>query len=71
MLTLPTTLTLNGSVSGSLTVDFSSDEPDQKNPVTLDTNGNYTLNMGGVLTIPTGTADGLYSNQFVVTANYQ
>jgi len=68
-LTLPSSVTLNGSVSGTLSVDLSGDEPAASQ--TLNASGNYTLNIGGKLTIPSGTVDGVYSNTFSVTANYQ
>jgi hypothetical protein len=68
-LTMPASVTLNGSVSGTLSVDLSGDEPATSQ--TLDSSGNYTLNIGGKLTIPAGTVDGVYSNTFNVTANYQ
>jgi Mat/Ecp fimbriae major subunit len=69
VLTLPTSVTLNGSVSGTLSVDLSKDEP--TNPVALNSSGAATFNIGGQLTIPSGTVDGVYSNTFSVTANYQ
>jgi hypothetical protein len=69
VLTLPASVTLNGSVSGSLNVDLSGDEPAANEA--LDATGNYTFAIGGKLTIPAGTVDGVYSNTFNVTANYQ
>jgi Mat/Ecp fimbriae major subunit len=68
VLTIPSSVTLNGSVSGTLSVDLSGDEP--ANP-TLNGTGNAGFSIGGKLTIPTGTVDGVYSNTFTVTANYQ
>jgi len=68
VLTIPNSVTLNGSVSGTLSVDLSGDKP--ANP-TLDAGGSATFAIGGVLTIPNGTVDGVYSNTFDVTANYQ
>jgi hypothetical protein len=67
-LTIPDSVTLNGSVSGTLTVDMSTDKP--ANP-TLDASGDASFSIGGKLTIPAGTVDGVYSNTFSVTANYQ
>jgi Mat/Ecp fimbriae major subunit len=66
-LTIPNSVVLNGSVSGTLNVDLSTDKP--ANP-TLDASGNATFAVGGKLTIPAGTGDGVYSNTFNVTANY-
>jgi hypothetical protein len=68
VLTIPNTVTLNGSVSGTLSVSLAGDKP--TNP-TLDSSGNATFAIGGVLTIPSGTVDGVYSNTFNVTADYQ
>jgi hypothetical protein len=67
-LTIPNSVTLNGSVSGTLSVNLAGDKP--ANP-TLDSSGNASFSIGGVLTIPSGTVDGVYSNTFDVTANYQ
>ena len=67
-LTIPDSVTLNGSVSGSLTVDLTGDKPADP---TLDSAGSANFAIGGVLTIPSGTVDGVYSNTFDVTANYQ
>jgi Mat/Ecp fimbriae major subunit len=67
-LTIPNSVTLNGSVSGTLSVDLSGDKP--ANP-TLNGSGSATFAVGGKLTIPSGTVDGVYSNTFNVTANYQ
>jgi len=67
VLTVPDSVTLNGSVSGTLTVDMTSDKP--ANP-TLDSTGNATFGVGGRLTIPSGTVNGVYSNTFDVTADY-
>lgn len=67
-LTIPDSVTLNGSVSGSLTVDLTGDKPADP---TLDGAGSATFAIGGVLNIPNGTVDGVYSNTFDVTANYQ
>jgi Mat/Ecp fimbriae major subunit len=69
VLTLPASVTLNGSVSGSLSVDLSTDEPAANEA--LDATGAYSFAIGGKLTIPAGTVDGVYSNTFNVTANYQ
>jgi hypothetical protein len=70
VLTLPTTpITMNGSVSGTLSLDVTGDEPATSQ--TLDASGNYTFGIGGKVTIPTGTADGLYTGDIDVTANYQ
>ena len=68
VLTIPNSVTLNGSVSGTLSVDLSGDKP--ANP-TLDSSGAASFAVGGKLTIPGGTVDGVYSNTFNVTANYQ
>lgn len=68
VLTIPNSVTLNGSVSGTLSVDLSGDKP--VNP-TLSAAGTASFNVGGKLTIPAGTVDGVYSNTFNVTANYQ
>ena len=68
VLTIPNSVTLNGSVSGTLSVDLSTDKP--ANP-TLNSGGSATFAIGGKLTIPNGTVDGSYSNTFNVTANYQ
>ena len=70
VLTMPASVTLNGSVSGTLNVDLSTDEP-TTNPVLDATTGLATFAIGGKLTIPVGTVDGVYSNTFNVTANYQ
>jgi hypothetical protein len=67
-LTIPDSVTLNGSVSGTLTVDLTGDKPADP---TLDAGGSATFAIGGVLTIPNGTVDGVYSNTFDVTADYQ
>jgi hypothetical protein len=68
VLTIPNSVTLNGSVSGSLSVDLSGDKPADP---TLDASGDASFSVGGKLTIPAGTVDGVYSNTFDVTANYQ
>ena len=68
VLTIPSSVTLNGSVSGTLNVDLSGDLP--ANP-TLSALGAAAFSIGGKLTIPSGTVDGVYSNTFNVTANYQ
>jgi len=68
VLTIPSSVTLNGSVSGTLNVDLSGDLP--ANP-TLSGTGTAAFSIGGKLTIPNGTVDGVYSNTFNVTANYQ
>lgn len=68
VLTIPDSVTLNGSVSGTLDVDLTGDKP--ANP-TLDGSGNASFSIGGKLTIPTGTVDGVYSSTFDVTADYQ
>ena len=67
-LTIPDSVTLNGSVSGSLTVDLTGDKPADP---TLDGAGSATFAIGGVLNIPNGTVDGVYANTFDVTADYQ
>lgn len=67
-LTIPNSVTLNGSVSGSLTVDLTGDKPADP---TLDSAGSASFAIGGVLNIPNGTVDGVYSNTFDVTADYQ
>lgn len=66
-LTIPNSVTLN-SGANTLNVDLSGDKP--ANP-TLDATGKATFAVGGKLTIPAGTVDGVYSNTFDVTANYQ
>jgi hypothetical protein len=70
VLTMPASVTLNGSVAGTLSVDLSTDEP-TTNPVLDATTGLASFAIGGKLTIPAGTVDGVYSNTFNVTANYQ
>jgi hypothetical protein len=67
-LTIPNSVTLNGSVSGTLSVNLAGDKPADP---TLDSSGSASFSIGGVLTIPAGTVDGVYSNTFDVTANYQ
>jgi len=70
VLTFPAApITLTGSVSGTLSVDLSGDEPAANE--SLDSSGNYLFNVGGKLTIPAGTAAGVYTGSFNVTANYQ
>jgi len=69
VLTMPSSVTLN-SGANSLSVDLSGDEP-TTNPVLDATTGKATFAIGGKLTIPAGTVDGLYQNTFDVTANYQ
>ena len=69
VLTLPASVTLNGSGGGTLNVDLSGDEP--ATAEALDAAGSYSFNIGGKLTIPVGTVDGVYQNTFDVTANYQ
>ena len=66
-LTIPASVTLNGP-GGSLNVDMSTDKPADP---TLDVAGSAAFAVGGKLTIPSGTADGVYSNTFNVTANYK
>ncbi|HVU31426.1 MAG TPA: DUF4402 domain-containing protein [Sphingomicrobium sp.] len=68
LLTIPASVTLNGSVSGTLNVDLTTAKPGNQ---VLGAGGSATFGLGGTLTIPTGTADGVYSNTFTVTANYQ
>jgi hypothetical protein len=58
---------LTGSVSGSLNVDLTGDKPSDP---TLDSAGTASFTVGGKLTIPASTVDGVYSNTFDVTANY-
>ena len=53
---------------GSLNVDMSTDKPADP---TLSAAGSASFGVGGKLTIPSGTADGVYSNTFNVTANYK
>ena len=67
VLTIPNSVTLSGSVSGTLNVDMSTDKPADP---TLDGTGTASFSVGGKLTIPGGTVDGVYSNTFDVTANY-
>lgn len=67
VLTIPDSVTLDGSVSGTLDVDFTGDKPADP---TLDSTGTASFKVGGKLTIPGGTADGVYSKSFDVTANY-
>jgi hypothetical protein len=66
-LTIPNSVTLNGP-SGSLNVDMSTDKPVDP---TLDSAGTASFGVGGKLTIPSGTADGVYANTFNVTADYK
>jgi hypothetical protein len=68
VLTIPNSVTLNRSGGGSLSVDLSGDKP--ANP-TLDSAGSASFTIGGKLTLTSGTVDGVYSNTFDVTANYQ
>jgi hypothetical protein len=70
VLTMPAAVTLNGPGGATLNVDLSGDEP-ATNPVLDATTGLATFAIGGKLTIPVGTGDGVYSNTFNVTANYQ
>lgn len=65
--TVDPTATLTGSVSGTLSVDLSTDLP---TGVTTDSSGNATFGVGGSLTIPSTTADGVYSGQFNVQVDY-
>jgi hypothetical protein len=67
VLTIPDSVVLNGSVSGSLNVDLTGDKPSDP---TLDSSGSASFTVGGKLTIPALTVDGVYSNTFDVTANY-
>jgi Mat/Ecp fimbriae major subunit len=67
-LTIPNSVTLNRVGGGTLSVDLSGDKP--ANP-TLNASGTATFAVGGKLTIPNGTVDGVYSNTFNVTADYQ
>ena len=67
-LVIPASVTLNGSVSGTLDVDLTTDLP--ADPL-LDNTGAASFSLGGTLNIPNGTVDGVYSNTFNVTANYQ
>ena len=66
--TVDTSTTLTGSVSGSLTLDLTTDVP---TGVATDTSGNATFGVGGSITIPSTTADGVYSGNFNVTVQYQ
>ncbi len=66
-LTIPNSVTLNGP-SGSLNVDMSTDKPADP---TLNSAGSASFGVGGKLTIPSGTTDGVYTNTFDVTANYK
>jgi hypothetical protein len=67
-LTIPNSVSLTGSVSGSLSVDLSTDKPADP---TLDDTGSADFAVGGKLTIPASTADGVYTGQFDVTADYK
>ncbi|HEX5236913.1 MAG TPA: DUF4402 domain-containing protein [Sphingomicrobium sp.] len=66
--TVDPSVTLNGSISGTLNVDLTTDLP---GAVSTDTSGNATFGVGGSLAIPLGTADGVYSGKFNVTVQYQ
>lgn len=66
--TVDPSATLNGSVSGSLTLDLTTDVP---SGVATDTSGNATFGVGGSIAIPAATADGVYSGTFNVTVQYQ
>ena len=56
------------SASGSLAVDLTTDVP---TGLTTDTSGGAVFGVGGSLTIPANTADGLYSGSFNVSVDYQ
>ncbi len=66
-LTVPATVTLNGSNGGSL--DMAVDAPAS---VALGASGNSGVDfgIGGTLTIDSSTVDGVYTAQFDVTAEY-
>ena len=66
-LTIPDSVTLNGPGAATLDVDMTNDKPADP---TLDSSGSATFGVGGQLTIPNGTVDGVYSNTFDVTAEY-
>ena len=72
VLTIPNSVLLarvgGAATDPKLSVDLSGDKPTDP---TLDTNGDAAFAVGGVLTIPNGTLDGVYTNTFDVTANYQ
>jgi hypothetical protein len=70
VLDIPDAVTLNGPGSATLDVDFTGVGDKPADP-TLDASGDAAFAIGGVLTIPNGTVDGVYSNTFDVTANYQ
>ena len=59
---------LNGSVSGTLNLDLTTDVP---TGISTDTSGNATFGVGGSITIPAATVDGVYSGTFNVTVQYQ
>jgi hypothetical protein len=65
--TVDPSVTLNGSVSGSLTVDLTTDLP---SGVTTDGSGNATFGVGGTLVVPSTAVDGLYTGQFNVQVDY-
>ena len=68
-LTIPNSVTLNRvGGGGSLSVDLSGDKPADP---TLDATGSADFTVGGKLTLASGTTDGVYSNTFDVTADYQ
>jgi Mat/Ecp fimbriae major subunit len=66
--TVDNSATLTGSVSGSLTVDLTTDLP---SGVVTDASGLADFFVGGTLTIPTSTVDGVYAGQFNVSVQYQ
>ena len=66
--TVDPSVSLTGSVSGSLTVDLTTDLP---TGVATDASGNATFGVGGSLTIPNGTVDGVYTGTFNVSVQYQ
>lgn len=66
--TVDPSATLTGSVSGTLTLDLTTDDP---TGVATDSSGNAAFGVGGTIAIPTATADGVYSGTFNVTVQYQ
>jgi hypothetical protein len=66
--TIDNTVTLTGP-GGNLTVDTTA-AADRSAPGSLDSSGNATLAVGGKLTIPAGTTDGLYSGKLNVQVDY-
>lgn len=63
--TVPASVTMNGSNGGSLSMT-----PDSPTPLTLDGSGTGTFGVGGTISIDATTTDGVYTGDFDVTAEY-